>query len=204
MFVTRHSSVTDPAVRQKIWVLYDMAFRPLTELAVCREMLYRHEFEHLVADPVNRTWILWHEDQPIGMTVITTDINTTHYLSRPFFEKHYPDHVLRNAIHYVLFVVVHPAHVAKGALVKLARESFGLEAEEGNLVIFDSPLVNQPAERGGMAELVGRLASMVSPGVETEQVDVQRFYAIDFAKGARHQAAEQLRASQGGAVRSPA
>ncbi|MFN6118332.1 MAG: hypothetical protein ACK5CE_01645 [Actinomycetes bacterium] len=189
MFVTRHNSVTDPQLRERLWRLYELAFRPISELAVCREMMHRHEFEQLVADPVNRTWVLWHDDAPVAMTVITTDINTTQYLSKQFFERTYPDHVLRNAVHYVLFVVVHPVYEAKGALVKLSRESFGLEADEGNLVVFDTPLVNQPSERGGMAELVGRLAQMVSPGVEARQVDVQRFYAIDFEQGARHRRA---------------
>lgn len=186
MFVTRHTNVINPELREKIWRLYETAFRPITELAVSREMLFRHEFDELVADPMNRLWVLWSDDQPIGATMITTDIGITRYLSRSYFEHHYPDHVLRNALHYVLFVVVHPAHVARGAMLRLARESFGLEAEEGALVIFDAPMVNQPGERGGMAELVGRLAKMVSPGSETTQIEVQRYYAIDFAKGARH------------------
>lgn len=186
MFVTRHANVTSPDLREKIWRLYELAFRPVAEQAVSREMLFRGEFDELVADSSNRLWVLWHDDQPIAMTMITTDITTTRYLSRAFFERHYPDHMLRNALHYVLFVVVHPAHVAKGALVRLARDSFGLEAEEGALVVFDAPLVNQPGERGGMAELVGRLALMVSPGSETEQIEVQRYFAIDFAKGRRH------------------
>jgi hypothetical protein len=186
VFVTRHITVSNPELRDKIWRLYELAFRPITETAVSREMLYRHEFDALISDPLNRLWVLWNDDLPVAATMITTDISTTRYLSRNYFEQHYPDHVLRNALHYVLFVVVHPAHVAKGALVRLARESFGLEADEGALVIFDAPLVNQPGERGGMAELVGRLATMVSSGAETQQIEVQRYYAIDFAKGVRH------------------
>jgi hypothetical protein len=186
VFVTRHINVINPELREKIWRLYELAFRPITTEAVCREMLYRHEFDALISDSMNRLWVLWNDDQPVAATMITTDISTTRYLSRHYFELHYPDHVLRNALHYVLFVVVHPAHVAKGALVRLARESFGLEADEGALVLFDTPLVNQPNERGGMAELVARLATMVSNGAETVQVEVQRYYAIDFAKGARH------------------
>ncbi|MGD9999508.1 MAG: hypothetical protein AB7L17_09040 [Ilumatobacteraceae bacterium] len=186
MFVTRHANLINPELRERIWRMYELAFRPITESAVSREMLYRTEFDELVADPSNRLWVLWNDNEPIGATMITTDISTTRYLSRSYFEEHYPEHVARNALHYVLFVVVHPAYVARGAMVRLARESFGLEAEEGALVIFDAPMVNQPGERGGIAELVSRLAKMVSPGSETKQIEVQRYYAIDFATGARH------------------
>jgi hypothetical protein len=197
VFVTRHINVINPELRDKIWRLYELAFRPITEEAVSREMLYRHEFDSMVSDPMNRLWVLWSDDQPVAMTMITTDVGTTRYLSRNYFERHYPDHVLRNALHYVLFVVVHPAHVAKGALVRLARESFGLEADEGALVIFDSPLVNQPGQKGGMAELVARLATMVSSGAETQQIEVQRYYAIDFAKGVRHMEREMTELVEG-------
>ena len=55
MFVTRHNSVTDPQLRERLWRLYALAFRPISELVVCREMMCHHEFEQLVADPVNRT-----------------------------------------------------------------------------------------------------------------------------------------------------
>ena len=101
---------------------------------------------------------------------------------------------MRNAVHYVLFAIVHPAYVAKGALIRLARESWGLEADEGALVIFDAPLATQPGERGGIAEMAVRLAKMVSSGAETEMIEVQRYYAIDFAKGARHLSRDARRA----------
>jgi hypothetical protein len=186
VYVTRHITVTNIELREKMWRLYEIAFRPITEQAVSREMLYRHEFDALISDPLNRLWVLWSDSEPIAATVITTDINTTRYLSRQYFETHYPDHVMRNAVHYVLFVIVHPAYVAKGALIRLARESWGLEADEGALVIFDAPLATQPGERGGIAEMAVRLAKMVSSGAETDLIEVQRYYAIDFAKGSRH------------------
>ena len=116
---------------------------------------------------MNRLWVLWNDDQPIGATMITTDIGITRYLSRSYFEHHYPDHVLRNALHYILFVVVHPAHVAKGRCCAWPRESFGLEAAEGALVIFDTPMMNQPGERAAWPSWSARLAKMVSPGSET-------------------------------------
>lgn len=188
LFVTRHSSVTSPELREKIWRLYELAYRRTAEDAASRETLYRHEFDEVLSDPANRLWVLWGDQDPVAATLIGTDVSATRYLSQAFFEKHYPDHTLRNAIHCILWVVVHPSHVAKGALVRLAKDTFAIEADEGALLVFDTPRVNQPEETGGLAEMMSRLASMVSLGTTVEQIEIQRYYAVDFAQGRRHQA----------------
>ncbi|MCU1358886.1 MAG: hypothetical protein JWN99_175, partial [Ilumatobacteraceae bacterium] len=57
-----------------------------------------------------------------------------------------------------------------------------------------TPEVNQPAETGSLAEMMGRLSSMVSRGVTVSQIEVHRYFAVDFAQGDRHlaQALEEL------------
>lgn len=194
MYVTRHSSVTNPEIRDKIWRLYELAFRRLTDEAVSRELLFRDEFDEMLNEPKNRLWVLWHDSQPIAATMIATEIGATRYLSPEYFERNFPDHTLRGVVHYILWVAVHPAHVAKGALVRLARDTFSVEAEEGALLIFDTPEVNQPLETGSLAEMMGRLTAMVSRGVTVRQIEVHRYFAVDFAQGDRHlaQALDEL------------
>lgn len=186
MYVTRHSSVTNPEVREKIWRLYEQAFRRLTDVAVSRELLFRDEFDDMLNEPKNRLWVLWHDSEPIAATMIATEIGHTRYLSPAYFERNFPDHTLRGVVHYILWVAVHPAHVAKGALVRLARDTFSVEAEEGALLVFDTPEVNQPEETGSLAEMMGRLSAMVSKGVSVRQIEVHRYFAVDFAQGDRH------------------
>jgi GNAT superfamily N-acetyltransferase len=190
VFVTRHSNVVDLALRERLWRLYDLAYRGMSERAVTRESYYRSEFDDVLLEPTNRIWVLWRDDEPIAMTVIATDVAATRYLSRAYFETRYSEHVLRGVVHYILWVVVHPLHEAKGVLVRLARDVIGLEADEGALLVFDAPEINQPADRGGIAELMQRLASMVSAGTPVAQIEVQRYYAVDFAQGVRAQMAE--------------
>jgi GNAT superfamily N-acetyltransferase len=190
MFVTRHSHITDHALRERLWRLYELAYRGMSERAVTRESYFRSEFDDVLIEPTNRIWVLWRDDDPIAMAVISTDIGATRYLSRVYFETRYADHVLRGAVHYILWVVVHPLHEAKGVLVRLAREVIGLEADEGALLVFDAPEVNQPTDRGGIAELMRRLASMVSEGTPVDQIEVQRYYAVDFALGVRARRAD--------------
>jgi hypothetical protein len=186
VFVTRHSNVTSAELRDKLWYLYERAYQPMATEAVTRETFYRHEFDELLSDPTNRLWVAWQDQVPVAAAMIATDIAATRYLSRTYFEHHFPEHSLRSVVHYVLWVVVHPAHVAKGTLVRLSKEAFALEADEGALLVFDAPQVHQPEETGGFAEMMHRTGNMVSPGTRVAQIEVQRYYVADFAVGARH------------------
>ncbi len=192
MFVTRHTHVVDIVLADKLWYLYDVAYRGLAELAVTREMLYRSEFDEAIADPTNRLWVLWDDSTPVAMTLVATDIGSTRYLSRAYFEHHYPDHMRRGAVHYIMWLVVHPGHAARGALVRLAREGMALEASEGALLVFDSPEMNQPGITGGFAEMAARSARSVAGPAPVHHLETQHYFAIDFGALQQHDDTVQL------------
>jgi hypothetical protein len=186
MFVTRHNAVVERGLLDRLWQLYEAAYRRTAEQSASREMFYRSEFDAAVADPTNRLWVLWSDDEPIAMVLIATDIGATRYLSVPYFERHFADHARRGAVHYILFVVVHPHYAAKGALARMARDVLGTEAAEGVLLVFDAPEYNQPADEGGTALMMERLAKMVTGGAPVLTLDVSRYYGIDFADSAAY------------------
>ena len=181
MFVTRHNSVVERGLLERLWELYELAYRRIAEESASREMFFRSEFDTAIADSSNRLWVLWADDEPVAMVLIATDIGSTRYLSEPFFERHFTDHSRRGAVHYILFVVVHPRYAAKGALTRMARDVLGTEAAEGVLLVFDSPEINQPQDQGGVALMMERLAKMVVTGAPLLPLDVSRYYGIDFA-----------------------
>jgi len=181
MFVTRHNAVVERGLLERLWELYELSYRRTAEESATREMLFRTEFDDAVSDSRNRLWVLWADDEPVAMVLIATDIGATRYLSQPFFERHFTDHARRGAVHYILFVVVHPRYAAKGVLTRMARDVLGTEAAEGVLLVFDSPEINQPRDDGGVALLMERLAKMVVTGAPLVPLDVSRYYGIDFA-----------------------
>jgi hypothetical protein len=87
MFVTRHNSVVERGLLERLWDLYELAYRRTAEESASREMFFRSEFDAAVADPSNRLWVLWADDEPVAMVLIATDIGSTRYLSQPFFER---------------------------------------------------------------------------------------------------------------------
>jgi hypothetical protein len=186
VFVTQHRGVSDPSLIDRLWEHYERCYRHTAEQAPTREMFFRHEFDDLLRDATNRTWVVWEGNQPIGSSVVATDFSATRYLSRAFFETRYQQQTLEQRVHYILWVVIDPAWGAKGALARIAREALAVEAAEGALLVFDAPESNQKADTGGLAELMSRMSAMVSRGTAVDLVTVQRYFAADFSQGVRY------------------
>ncbi|MDO8364275.1 MAG: hypothetical protein Q7V88_15395 [Actinomycetota bacterium] len=193
MFVTRHTHVVDMVLSDKLWELYEVAYRGSAEQAVTREMLFRSEFDETIADPTNRLWVVWDDSVPVGMSLVATDIGSTRYLSRAYFEHHFPEHMRRGAVHYIMWLVIHPVYQARGTIVRLAKEGLALEASEGALLVFDSPESKQPEVGGGFAEMMSRLARSIAGEAPVHHLETQRYFAVDFAPLADPDATRSLR-----------
>lgn len=180
MHVTRHSHITDPTLVERLWTLYTRAYLPVVEETVTHEMLDRVEFAGQLRSATNRVWVVWDAATPVAMTVISTDVRATRWLSEHYFAHHHPERFAAGQVHYIVWAVVDPDHVATGAVVHLGEHCLAVEAREGALLVFDTPESNQPRETGGAAELLLRLARMVSDA-ELLPISVQRYFAIDFS-----------------------
>ncbi len=186
MHVTRHFGLTNAAIAEQVWDLYMASYQRVVGRTVTHEMLYRHEFDEVVRNPSNRLWVLWNDRQPVASSVLATDVGSTGYISREYFEQRYPEFVAENRVRYMMWTVVHPDYMARGVLVRLAREVLTVEADEGSIIVFDSPEINQPTDRGGSAEMMARLVKATSSGSTVEQIEVQRYFLADFSTGIRY------------------
>ena len=180
MYITQHTNVTDRQVVDELWSLYETSYAPLAAADITRETLFRSEFEEVLADPSNRVWVVRDDNEPVAMALIATDIASTRYLSRAYFDRSDPDRMNAGLVHYIMWVVTHPDHQGGPATFELARGALAVEASEQALLVFDLPESNQPKHDGGGAELFYRLAQMVGP-VSLEAHGGSRYYALDFA-----------------------
>ena len=180
MYITQHSNITDPQVLDDLWALYVAAYDRIATADITRETLFRSEFNEVMADPTNKTCVVRDDGVPVSMITIATDIASTRYLSRAYFETRDPDRLAQGLVHYVMWVVTHPDHQGRRATFELARGSLTPESHLGALLVFDLPESNQPNEKGGGAELLYRLAQMVGP-VSLQVHGGSRYYALDFA-----------------------
>jgi len=182
MFVTRHSNVVDPVLREKLWNLYRRSYRETAELTVTHEMLEQVEFNEQLTLDSNRVWVVWSDSQPVAMTLVSTDVRATRWLSEIYFEKHFPERFNAGQVHYIVWVVVDASADVHGANSLLARQALTVEAKDGALLVFDVPDIHQPNATGGAAELLYRMAKMVGE-VELVPISTQRYFALDFAPG---------------------
>lgn len=180
MHVTRHTQIADPRLIDQLWSLYVRAYLPTAQDTVTHEMLDRSEFMAQIGLETNRSWVVWDGKLPVAMTLIATDVRSTRWLSEMYFEKHFPERMKAGQVHYIVWAVVDPGYVAKGAVIHLGKHALAVEAQDGALLVFDTPESNQPKETGGSAELLVRLARMVSDA-ELLPITVQRYFAIDFS-----------------------
>ncbi len=181
MFVTRHSNVVDPALRERLWRLYRTSYALTAEATVTHEMLDQDEFNEQISCDSNRIWVVWKNSLPVAMTLVSTDVRKTRWLSDVYFEKHFSERYHAGQVHYIVWVVVDQIADAKGANFMLARQALAAEARDGALLVFDIPELHQPGAKGGAAELLYRMAKLVGD-VELLPLSTQRYFALDFTK----------------------
>ena len=186
MYVTQHGSITDRTAVDQLYALYLESYGEMPYTDISREVHLRSEFDAIIGDPSCRTTVVRDDDgSPVAMSTFATEIGVDHFLSRQFFQRHFPDRLADGRVHYVAWIVVHPDFKGLRATWDLARSALAAEAEEGALLVFDLPMTNQRHESGGGAEFFHRVASTVSE-VELKVFGATRFYALDFA-GAEQQ-----------------
>ena len=135
----------------------------------------------MLRDSSFRIWLLWDGEEPVAMCVIATDITRSRYLSNAYFEARYPTHVRNGTVHYIYWLVVHPGHAAKWRDHPARQGMSRLEADEGALLVFDTPETNERSAGGGFARMMERLAKMVGAPAPVQLLEVQRYYAIDLS-----------------------
>jgi len=185
MFITRHTRLGDVELRDRLWNFYRRAYannpvQPFTEL------VNRAEFDDCLLNSTNRVWVVWDQDRPMVMTLISTDITSTRWLNPDYFRTHFAERMRKGLVHYVMWVVVDPDVEVRGANIALAKEALAAEARDGALLVFDLPETHQPNEEGGAAALMLRMARMVG-NAELLPLAAQRFFALDFSQTRQEQ-----------------
>src|SRR5258706_16131432 len=80
-------------LREEAWTLYSEAFDELNALAVQRHLMYRNEFDDVMADPRVQKYLCLDVDDALrGMSIYTNDLGAVPLISPPYFERHWPEH----------------------------------------------------------------------------------------------------------------
>jgi hypothetical protein len=100
-------TAVDPATAAAYFRLYRETFGALETRAVARQLLHEHEFLEEMRDPRVHKYVAWDEHgEPIGMSTLTSDLETVPWISPGYFAHHYPEHTARRAVYYLGFTLV--------------------------------------------------------------------------------------------------
>jgi hypothetical protein len=162
------------------WTLYFTAFEELNELAVQRHLMWRWEFDDVMADQRVRKYLAFDDGgRLVGLSAYTNDLHAAPLISPAYFRHHYPVEYAAGQVWYCEFVAVgrsgrgRPDRGAFAALV----EAMWRDAD-GGIIALDMCRIN--ADKRGMSRVVPLMLRRLAGGVRTVRADEQSYWIYEF------------------------
>jgi hypothetical protein len=168
----------DAALLDDAWHLYRDTFQHLDAAAVQRHLMYRAEFDHVMADRrVDKYLALDSGGAMCGLATYTNDLDAVPLIAPAYFARRWPAHFAERRIWYIGFVAVHPDHQGSSTFAELVEAFRTVAAPAGGLVGWDVCAANL-ARR--LPQVVLRMVSGPSPGVVLDTADAQTYVVYEF------------------------
>ncbi len=160
---------------EALWQLYHATFEPLQELALLNHLYARAEFDALLADERISKLIARDDTGPVGMAMITNELELVPQISPPFLRRRYPEQAARDAVFFGIMIFVADTHRRSTVFPRLIAGMGQMTAEASGVVVFDVCRHNLETY-----DFDGLIASMAGwfPHSEFEQVDAQHYFAV--------------------------
>jgi hypothetical protein len=173
--ITR-AAVVDGPLADTMWDFYRANFEPLTTRAILQHLFTRDEILGELANPNITKIIAWSGGDPVGLGLVTSDLECVPQVSPEYLRVRYPEHAARGAIHYGIMVVVAPNYRGRTLSARLSLELWRLAAEDRGVLVFDVCNFNR-TELAGDA-LAEYLAAQF-PGSSVGVVDQQSWFVAE-------------------------
>lgn len=171
--VTVESEV-DYATARSFYRLYRASFEQLATQAVARHVLHESEFLEEMLDPRVQKYVAWDDEGvAIGLTTLTTDLDTVPWISAAWFAEHYPEQHSRHAVYYFGLALVHPDRQGTKVLHALLEPMTLTVVRNGGVGAWDLCGLNNDR---GFARVYPQLFAQHGE-VVVEPVDTQTYYA---------------------------
>lgn len=175
--------VLDGDLLEAAWHLYHEAFRDLNALAVQRHLMYRNEFDEVMADHRIRKYLCLDGDGRVyGLSTYTNDLWAVPLISPEYFERRWPQHYAEHRIWYCGFVAVDRTQGHNTVFADLV-EAMYLDARTMNgLICLDFCRFNDKDHH--MGRVVCLMLDRLSGEVRAERIDEQNFWLYEFPAAA--------------------
>ena len=174
--ITVEDKVADDTAA-RYWALYRETFGALETRAVARQLLHEDEFFDEMRDPRVDKYVAWLGDDVVGMSTLTTHLETVPWISPGYFAHHYPEHTAREAVYYLGFTLVHRQHRQAHIFRAMVERIVELLVERRAVCAWDICAFNDDVL--GLGENIERIVSARAQ-VTVAPIDRQTYYAASF------------------------
>lgn len=164
---------------EQAWNLYHTAFAGINALAVQRHLMYRHEFDDVMADErIAKYTTVDAAGLMTGLATYTNDLFAWTLISPEYFERRWPTQYAARTIFYCGFVAV-DRHAGDATAFQRLVEAMYLDAARVNgLIVLDFCRRND--ETHHMSRVIRVMLHRLSGGVRAERLDEQNFWMYEF------------------------
>jgi hypothetical protein len=162
-----------PEAVEVLWHRYEEAFTPLRELALLNHLYPRDEFERLVHDPRVTKIVGWRDGQPVGLAMVTPELEVVPQISPPFLRRRYPEHAARNAIFFGILVFVATEQRSSSLFARLVAGMGQVTSAVSGVIVFDMSNFNRGRRLDAQ---LSRVAGWFADST-FEEIDAQTYFA---------------------------
>jgi hypothetical protein len=134
--ITHEQTVTG-VTAELLWDAYRQNFEPLAELAMLQHFYSHDEILAELANPRILKIVGWQGGKPVGMGMVTNDLDVVPQISPQFLRAKYPEHAARNAIYFGILVMVSPKLRGLTLFSRLYTEMWQVPALDNGVFAFD-------------------------------------------------------------------
>jgi hypothetical protein len=166
-------------LRDEAWALYSEAFEELNALAVQRHLMYRNEFDDVMADNRIQKYLCLDDDDSLrGMSIYTNDLDAVPLISPPYFERRWPQHYAERRIWYCGFVATQKDGRAATAFGEMVAAMYFTAAAQNGLIALD--FCKRTDDIRHMSRVVRLMLHRLSGDVHAQRMDEQQYWLYEF------------------------
>jgi hypothetical protein len=175
----------DPVREQQAWEMYEETFREINALAVQRHLMFRQEFDAVMADKRVQKYLYTPAGSPgelAGLSTFTRDLDSMPLISPAYFNRRWPDLYTDRRIFYCGFVGVAPHAQASVAFREMVEAMWRTAVAVDGIIVLDICDVNETVRSLDkvIPLMLKRLARPEGRAVIATRLDTQTYWEYEF------------------------
>jgi hypothetical protein len=161
---------------ESAWAIYNRAFDELRRTAVQRHVMFREEFDALMADTrVGKYRGLLPEGGPVvtALATFTNELDALPLISPEYFAHRWPSLYAEKRIWYIGLFAVDPAHQSTGVFEEIIRHMWATVLATGGVGMLDMSRSNF---KRGLSSAIHSVLQALTPEATATCVDEQQFW----------------------------